>query len=856
MRAVNLRTEYLKNPLGIDIRKPRFFWNCEGGTKQSAYQIYAVNEENTVVWDSGRVESDAMTHIPYEGKELCSRERVTWKVRLWDENSVEGGWSEEAFFEMGLLKKEDWKAEWITGDYKPNKKDRYPVDCFRKKFQLKVSKTEKIVKARAYITACGIYEARLNGERIGSYILAPGITDYRKRIQYQAYDIKDLLKQDENTLTIQLADGWYRGCIGAWGMRNYYGSVTKVIAQLEITSEDGAVQTISTDGSFSWSNDGPIRFADNKDGEVVEAEKVPSFQGKAKPVHCDVVPTAANNVEIREHERFKPTVIKTPCGKTVLDFSQNIAGYVEFTIEAKKGQRIFLRFGEMFDEQGEFTQKNIQVSNKKKTSPLQQIEYICKDGVNHYKTTFAIFGFQYVLVESDAAIKPENFTAIAVYSDMKQTTQFESSNPLLNQFVKNTLWSARNNSADIPTDCPTRERHGWTGDAQIFFNTAAYLLDYAPFARKYERDLLDWQKKNGKFPQIAPEGGTDFYMRPMNGSCGWADAGVMIPYRFYKIYNDKQILTDNYEAMKKYAGFVLNRCGKNAILSQKNPVKGEDRKYIVNTGQAYGEWAEPSDVHVMKWTDFAYPPMEVATAYAYYIMQLMKEIAQVLGKNDDSRFYEEKEKHIKKAYQALVSTEEFSLDTDRQANLIRPLYFGLLDDSQTTFARKRLIEALEHYDWRLGTGFLSTPFILDVLEQYDMDAAYRVLENEKMPGWLFMAKSGANTIWEAWEGTSAQEGIASLDHYSKGACCEWVFREMCGIHVDGNNHFVIAPHPGGHFTYAATSYESVFGTVKSGWEKKEDGTFVYRIEIPANTSADVKLSDGREQTIPAGKYEF
>lgn len=856
MRAVNLRTEYLKNPLGIDIRKPRFFWNCEGGTKQSAYQIYAENEENTVVWDSRRVESDAMTHIPYEGKELCSREHVIWKVRLWDEDSVEGGWSEEAFFEMGLLKKEDWKAEWITGDYKPNKKDRYPVDCFQKKFQLKVSKTEKIVKARAYITACGTYEARLNGERIGSYILAPGITDYRKRIQYQAYDIKDLLKQDENTLTIQLADGWYRGCIGAWGMRNYYGSVTKVIAQLEITSEDGAVQTISTDGSFSWSNDGPIRFADNKDGEVVEAEKVPSFQGKAKLVHCDVVPTAANNVEIREHERFKPTVIKTPCGKTVLDFSQNIAGYVEFTIEAKKGQRIFLRFGEMFDEQGEFTQKNIQVSNKKKTSPLQQVEYICKEGVNHYKTTFAIFGFQYVLVESDAEIKPENFTAIAVYSDMKQTTQFESSNPLLDQFVKNTLWSAKNNSADIPTDCPTRERHGWTGDAQIFFNTAAYLLDYAPFARKYERDLLDWQKKNGKFPQIAPEGGTDFYMRPMNGSSGWADAGVMIPYRFYKIYNDKQILTDNYEAMKKYAGFVLNRCGKNAILSQKNPVKGENRKYIVNTGQAYGEWAEPSDVHVMKWTDFAYPPMEVATAYAYYIMQLMKEIAQILGKNEDSRFYEEKEKHIKKAYQALVSTEEFSLDTDRQANLIRPLYFGLLDDSQTTFARKRLIEALEHYDWRLGTGFLSTPFILDVLEQYDMDAAYRVLENEKMPGWLFMAKSGANTIWEAWEGTSAQEGIASLDHYSKGACCEWVFREMCGIHVDGNNHFVIAPHPGGHFTYAATSYESVFGTVKSGWEKKEDKTFVYRIEIPANTSADVKLPDGREQTIPAGKYEF
>lgn len=856
MRAIHLRTEYLKNPMGIDIKRPRLFWNCEGGVKQSAYQIYAVNEKNTVVWDTGKVESDTMTHIPYEGKKLHSRDRITWKVRLWDENGTEGEWSREASFEMGLLEKEDWKAEWITGDYKPKKKERYPVDCFQKKFQLKVPQEEKIVRARAYITACGVYEAELNGERIGSYILAPGITDYRKRIQYQVYDIKNLLKEKENILTIQLADGWYRGCVGAWGMRNYYGSVTKVIAQLEFTSEDGSIQTICTDGSFSWSNDGSIRFADNKDGEIVEADRTPSFMGKAKTVSCDVIPSSANNVEIREHERFTPAVIRTPSGKTVLDFSQNIAGYVEFTVAAKKGQRIFLRFGEMFDEKGEFTQKNIQVSNQRITSPLQQVEYICKDGVNHYKTTFAIFGFQYVLVESDVEIKPENFTAIAVYSDMKQTTEFESSNPLLNQFVESTLWSAKNNSADIPTDCPTRERHGWTGDAQIFFNTAAYLLDYASFARKYERDILDWQTKDGKLPQIAPEGGTDSYMRVMNGSSGWADAGIMIPYRFSQIYGDKQILSDHYEAMKKYAGFVLKRCGKNAILSQKNPVKGEDRKYIVNTGQAYGEWAEPEEVHAMKWTDFVYPPMEVATAYACYIMQLMKEIAETLGKEDDRNFFEDKEKHIRKAYQKLVENEKFSLDTDRQASLVRPLYFGLLDEKQTAFARKRLIIALEHYDWRLGTGFLSTPFILDVLEQYDLEAAYKVLENEKMPGWLFMSKSGANTIWESWEGTSAQGGIASLDHYSKGACCEWVFREMCGIHVDGKNHFVIAPHPGGHFSYADTSYESVYGKVRSGWKKKEDGTFMYQIEIPANTSADIKLPDGRKKTVLAGKYEF
>ena len=854
MRAINLQTEYLKNPIGIDIIRPRFFWNCEDGVKQSAYQIYAVNEENQLVWDTGKVESDRMTHIPYEGKELKSRDRVHWKVRLWDESKEVGDWSEEAFFEMGFLHANDWKAQWITGNYVPKKKERYPVDCFRKEFRLETEKNI-IIKARLYATACGVYEARLNGMRIGEYILAPGITDYRKRIQYQVYDVLPFL-QENNILTVELADGWYRGSVGAWGLRNYYGSETKILMQLELTKADGSIQTIVTDESFDWSNDGEIRLADNKDGEVVEAGRNPSYSKKAKVTAEKIVPTSANNVVIKEQEHFKAKKITTPFGKTVLDFSQNIAGYIEFTVQAKKGQRIFLRFGEMFDEKGEFTQKNIQVSNRKKTSPLQQIEYVCEEGKNHYKTKFAIFGFQYVLVETDADVQAEDFTAIAVYSDMKQRTEFDSSNPLLNQLVHSTLWSARNNSADLPTDCPTRERHGWTGDAQIFFNTAAYLLDYAAFSRKYEQDILDWQTKDGRLPQIAPEGGTDFYMRVMNGACGWADAGVIIPYRFWKIYGDTRILKDNYEAMKQYAAFTLRRCGKNAILSNKNPVHGEDRKYIVNIGQAYGEWAEPTEVHVMSWKDFVYPPTEVATAYACYLMRLMKEIAAELGKSEDEYFYQEKEERIRHAYQKLVSYEEYTLDTNQQARLVRPLYFDLLDEKQKKFAKERLIKALEHYDWRLGTGFLSTPLILDVLEEYDLNAAYRVLENEKMPGWLFMPKSGANTIWESWEGTSAQGGIASLDHYSKGACCEWLFREMCGIHVDGKNHFVIAPHPGGHFTYAKTAYRSVYGLVESGWKKKEDGSYSYQIVIPSNTTADVTLPDGRKVKLQAGIHEF
>ena len=704
MRAIRLQTEYLKNPVGIDMEHPRLFWNCEGGMRQSACRILAFNEQGEELWDTGKVESSRMTHIPYRGKALKSRDRVSWKVKIWDENDAEGDWSEEAFFEMGLLEPADWRASWITGDYVPDKKKRYPVDLFKKKFSLDAS--AKVRKARLYVTACGDYEARINGQRAGDFVLAPGITDYTVRLQYQTYDVTELLRTGENELFFSLADGWYRGSVGAWGLTCQYGVETKLLAQLEITLEDGSVQMIGTDSSFLWSNEGPIRFADHKDGEIVDARReADASWGGVRVTACDVVPTASDNVWIREKEHFSPKVIITPGGKTVLDFGQNIAGYIAFTVTAKEGQEVFLRFGEMLDENGEFTQKNIQCSNKKKTSPLQQVRYTCKEGENHYKTSFAIFGFQLVQIETDVDWKPEDFTAIAVYSDMEQRTFFDSSNELLNRLVESTLWSARNNSADIPTDCPTRERHGWTGDAQIFFNTAAYLLDYAAFARKFEQDLCDWQAKDkkGRFPQIAPAGGVDSYMETMNGSVGWSDAGIMIPYRFWKIYGDRKILADNYAAMKKYARFMIRRCGKRGLFAKSLHLSGEAKKYAVNTGQSYGEWAEPADVHPNKWTDMIAPHPEVSTAYTVYVMRLMKEIARELGKEKDEKifaFYEEK---VRLAYQALVRTPEYALDTDRQASLVRPLYFGLLDEEQEQYAKKRLLEALDHYGWRLGT---------------------------------------------------------------------------------------------------------------------------------------------------------
>lgn len=851
MKAIDLKTEYLVNPLGIDLKNPRLMWNCEGGVKQTAYRIIATTDGNTV-WDSGKVLSDRMhADCPFP---LSSRQNIEWTVTLWDETDSEGE-SATARFEVGLLSASDWQAKWITGDYSPKKNRRYPVDCFKKTFD-----AADVRKARLYISACGLYEAKLNGTRVGDFILAPGSTDYRKRIQYQTYDVTELLKSGVNVLTAELADGWYRGSSGAKGRTNTYGKQTKLIAQLELYDGSGKLTRINTDGTWNWSNDGAIEFADLKDGERVNANKTPSYSGKAKEVKFSAELTASNNVQVKEHEVFAPVeIIITPSGKKVLKFPQNLSGYVSFRIKAHRGDKVHMVLGEMIGADGELTLKNIQCVHKGKPTPLQEFTYICKDGVNEYKPKFFYGGFQYAQVASDAPFEKDDFSAIAVYSAFEETSAFECSHPLINQFYKNTLWSLKSNSTDIPSDCPTRERMGWTGDSQVFFNTASYLTDYSSFARKHVRDIYDRQWKNGRLPQIAPFANEDWFMWVMNGSVGWACAGVYIPYYYYKKYGDKRILEENYDGMLKYADFMISRAGKwGGPYAKPMHLSHKNRKYAVNCGQSYGEWAEPNDVCAFQWYDFAAPHPEESTAYTYFTLKHVLEIADILGKKQDTQLEKIKEysEGARKAYQELVTKCSFTLDTDRQAKLVRPLYMGLLDREQEEFAKKRLVKALDNYGWRLGTGFLSTPFILSVLADMDIEYAYKLLENEELPGWLFMPKNGATTVWESWEGNSTKDkGIASLNHYSKGAVCEWLFNTMCGIKVNGENKFIIEPEPGGTLTHAKASYKSVYGTVESGWERI-DRQIVYKIKIPCNCTAEVILPDGKKQTLQAGEYEL
>lgn len=847
MKAERLRVDYLESPLGLGNPAPRFYWNCEGGVAQTAYQIVCRrNDEN--VWDSGKVASASMTHIPYAGVPLKSRDVVDWTVTLWDENGVKGEPCDDRF-ELGLLEPADWTAQWIAGDYRPNPKRRYPVDCFKREFD-----AEGVVKARLYASARGVYDATLNGHRVEDFILAPGTTDYRKRIQYQTYDVTRLLRA-HNALELRIGDGWYRGSVAAYGVTNAFGTQTSLIAQLELTFADGRTETIATDESWSWSNDGPIRFADLKDGEVYNAAMSPSYRGQAKVVTAPkgAILTASDNVPVTEHERLTPVLLSG----NVLDFGQNIAGYLAFTVRGRRGQRLRIVCGEMLDESGNVTLKNVQETKpvggwthqkliKKlmtgKTpgassvpTPLQEILFTCSGKEDHYKTSFAVFGFRYAQVIGDIALDPADFTAIAVYSDLEQTGDFSCSNKQVNRLLENTRWSMKGNFLDVPTDCPTRERLGWTGDAQLFFDTGACLMNTAPFFRKWIRDMADAQYPNGLLPAVVPLTGVEMMYKATGSSVGWADAAYLVPYRFAKRYNDMSILREAWPMIRRYTDYLLKK-------------REKDGHY--EKGVHLGEWLEPEEFRDKVYGAKAKHPEE-CTAYLYLAMNTIAKIADALGETAYAGTLRAAADAAKRVYPSFAEH-----DTDRQAKLVRPLALGLCDGEERNAAQKRLAQAVERYNYRVGTGFLSTPFLLPMLaEAGEIDAAYRMLENTEKPGWLYEVAQGATTVWETWEGYTGDPGSGSLNHYSPGAVCGWLFDTVAGIRVRGENHFEIMPMPGGTLKYAQAACQSLYGKVVSRWERTADG-IRYTITVPSNCTATIRLPDGSEQQIKAGVYSY
>lgn len=906
MKPIFLRCEYLINPIGIDIKKPRLYWQLEAskdkyGIKQSAYQIEAaesleeLNSEK-LIWNSGRIESDECIHIVYGGKELKSRERIYWKVKIWDQNGKESEWSEPAYFEMGLLKVEDWKAKWIDPEKEIDSKKRYPASYLRNQFYLE----EKIKKARLYITSCGVYEASINGRRVGNEVFTPGATNYDKRLQYQTYDITEYLYKGNNAIGVILGDGWFRGTLGNNSLRNVYGEHLLLLAQLEIELMSGKIVTIVTDDKWKTTNEGPIRLSDLQDGEIFDAGRemdswdTVNFKDdkwmKVNIGNWDYrVLVGSNSVPIKEKERFSPKVLKTPDGNTVLDFGQNMAGYVEFKVKGEKGRKVTLVHGETLDENGNFTMEHLNNSSKPKNYPLkQEIQYMLSgNGVEVYKPHFTYHGFRYVLVKNwSEKVEDKNFTAIAVYSDMEQTGEFQCSNEMINKLVQNTIWSQKSNFLDIPTDCPQRERAGWTGDAEVFARTGSTLMNTAAFLTKWMKDVALQQGKDGKIPNIAPSVGIekDKGMKTIEGSAGWGDAAVIIPWTIWKVYGDKRILEEQWESMKAWVDYEAN-CAKKTHWSRVFKINPY-RKYTWDTKFHWGEWAEPvskdyKGPNIVKQVIFSVP--EVATAYFAYSSRLLSECAEILGKKDEAVRYKELSENVTKAY-VYNFTRKGEINSSRQCLYVRPVAFELLPEYKGKEAVSKLDELVRERDYHIGTGFLSTPFICKVLSDYGyVETAYKLVEQTNCPSWLYAVTKGATTIWEHWDGID-ENGVPreSLNHYSYGAIVGWFFQCVVGIDIEkysaGYKHFIISPKPGGSLTKAKGIYNSLYGKIESSWEYLRE-CLKLKIKVPPNTSAKVifpckqvdkiEITEGSENidkiyldkgfacvNVDSGSYEF
>ncbi|MCD7819292.1 MAG: glycoside hydrolase family 78 protein [Lachnospiraceae bacterium] len=913
VQIVNLKTEHRNNPMGIDAARPRFSWQIvsdEHQVQQTAYRLL-VSEEGKTIYDSGKVSEGQSQNVRYAGQELKSAQRLSWNVTVWtqSENGESECRSEDAFFEMGLLKSEDWQANWVEPEGELDPEHREPSPYLRKVFSVK----HGLKSARIYQSAQGLYEFWMNGQRGCEEVFKPGFTSYYHRVQYQVHDVTTLLTEGVNVWAVVLGDGWWRGTTG--GMyRHNFGYKLAYIGQLVLEYDDHTEEIIGTDDSWKTSTGG-LRASDMRAGDIYDARLEPENWKMASyddtewaTVHLATDPHAtksvlipSRSVEIKEFERFHPTVFQDQNGDTILDFGQNIAGYVHMVLRGcSRGQKIELEHGEDIKE-GCFNLDNIDgmflITDGQKMDFQKVIYYASGADTESYCPMFSIFGFRYVRIRGYQNIDPEDFTAIAVYSACEETGSFHCSNDLINRLVENCRWSQKGNFLDVPTDCPTRERSPWTGDSQVYAKTASLFMNVYPFFEKWMYDLTLEQMPSGKIANTFPSTNTlqneqelerlkekkeyTNVFGPLafgnmktgnitDGSAGWGDTATITPFTMYLCYGDTQILENQYDSAKKWVEYMLS-CAKNPSADAQRVADaseyhtytdGElDAEYVWDTCFQWGEWLEPDVDYSLDFSPEAMAKIdpEVPTAYMAHSAELVSQMAEILGKKEDAARYGEIAQKIKRIFQKHIIRADGVIKEGRQAPHARALQFALVDEGRRDRMAEVLNQCVISNDYHLNTGFLSTPFLLNQLAEHGyLETAYRLLEQTDSPGWLYPVTLGSTTILENWTGMERHE--SSYNHYSYGAVCDFMFSYIAGIQPDiqapGYKHFFLAPQPGGTLTDAEADYESIYGVIHSAWRKHEDGTYTFSFSIPANTTATVKLPGKEQIELGSGRYEY
>ena len=828
------------NPVGLDIGQPRFTWqliNPARNIMQTAYEI-RMRAGSHDVWESGKVLSDSSVQVAYKGAPLASGTRYTWQVRVWDRSGKASPWSAAAFFYTALLDSGAWKAAWIGPGYTEDSVMR-PSPLFRKEFNT----SKKVRYAVAYITAHGMYEAALNGRRIGDDYLTPGWTSYHHRLQYQMYDVTDLLKEGRNAIGVTLGNGWYRGIIGFSDNINYYGKDIALLMQIDITYSDGSHESVVTDGTWKSTDQGPVRYAEIYNGETYDARKEmkgwsrPGFDdagwsGVTLPGASKSVLVATYNQPVTAHEIFHPVrIITTPKGEKVIDFGQNLVGWVVMKAKGHPGDTITLSHAEVLDKQGNMYTDNLRQAKA-------QDHYILSGELQSYHPHFTWHGFRYCSVAGyDGALDPADFEAVALYSDMPATGTFRTDNALLNQLQHNIQWGQRGNFLDVPTDCPQRdERLGWTGDAQAFSRTATFNFNVNDFFSKWLRDLAADQQ-NGVMPFVIPN-----VLGRATSSAGWADAATIIPWNMYLAYGDTRLLAQQYPSMKAYVESI-RRVAKNDLW---------------NTGFHFGDWLFYRPFDDNDGRSAVTDKYLIAQCFYAHSTQLLIQAARVLKNDRDIQEYTRLLQKIKEAFNREYVTPNGRLVSGTQTAYVLALQFEMLPDSMRRQAARRLVDNIRSYDNHLTTGFLGTPYLCDVLTRFGYtDVAYTLLLQKTYPSWLYPVTMGATTIWERWDGerpdsTFETPSMNSFNHYAYGAIGDWMYRDMAGLDTYedgvGYKHIRIMPHVDTAVGQASATLDTYYGTAESSW--RVDGEdLVMDVRIPCNTTATIYIPSADEGSI-------
>lgn len=858
-----LRFEHLENPMGVGLEAPRLSWWVAPGTVQHAYELEARVGSQT--WSSDEIVGSDSLLVSYEGPRPAAGQRALWRVRVRMRDDW-SAWSEWAWWEPALTPA-DWTARWIVpAEVDAGVAGARPTHLLRTTFTLVTPAN----RARLHITAHGLYEAQLDGIRVGDAELTPGYTEYAARTQVQTYDLTEALAEGEHDLTVELSDGWYRGQVGVFRYHEQWGERTALLAQLEIEHPDGSLTTIATDES--WQSAVTLHRADLIAGETIDARDEPaSWSAVTAEDRGYSALTASPAPPVRRIEEVAPVSVTRHGENWIVDLGVNIAGWMRVRNLGAVGARLTLTYGEELGPDGDVTQVNLEPAIPFMPERLAagQVDTLISNGdpTLAIETRHSTHGFRFVRIEGlDHEPAPGDLTGIVVHTDLERTGTFECSDDDLNLLHEAAVRSFRGNAIDVPTDCPVRERAAWTGDWQIFLPAATYLYDVTGFSVKWLRDLAAGQRENGLILNQAPMPHSEFDTPPgsfLNGSSGWGDAAVIVPWGLYQATGDRRILEEFWPMAERWLGFVTSAAaaGRHETRVAVHPKPRPHDADLWDTGFHWGEWLEPNPEADAGPEAFGKADQgAVATAYYRHSAHLLAEMARVLGRDDDAERYEALSTRVRDAW-----ATEFLLDgrvrPATQATCVRALAWHLVPAEAREGVIAQLLELIHDADTHLGTGFLATPLLLPTLADVGhADVAFALLQQRTAPSWLAMLDQGATTMWERWEGwTDDGQPFESHNHFSKGAVVTFLHRYVVGIrpieHAPAYTRFEIKPVLGGGITSASGSLATPHGLIESAWTV-DDGRFVIDFTVPPGTRCRLTLPDGTTHGVLPGIHRF